>query len=360
MTGSAVPTTRTRISELTHLGRICGSKQRFRDRYEILRILGRGGFGITFLAKDVSLPGHPLCVIKQLFPNVNDPAALERARQRFEQEAKTLGKLGSHSHVPTLLNYFETENEFYLVQEYVRGATLTSEVKQLGQFSETTVKRFLWDFLPILQYVHTNHVIHRDIKPPNIVRCQDDGRLVLIDFGAVKDRMMVANAHLQKSVMTQFVGTVGFSPPEQTASRPVYASDIFALGITCLYLLSGKPPLEFSYDPKTNEINWQEHITVSPYFGNVLSKMIKLSARERYQSVQDVLRAMELEPYLDNLQDCMNLRSRSSLLEQERRGVGGVDHYVPPVVRKALAIRIWQARLNTQYTNALQPCNNFS
>ncbi len=351
------PSVRTRVLELTPLGRLCGSGQRFHDRYEILRVLGRGGFGITFLAKDVALPGAPLCVIKQLFPNVSDPAALNRARQRFEQEAKTLSKLGSHANIPTLLNYFEVGDEFYLVQEYVRGTTLTTEVKQAGRFSEGAVKKFLRDFLPILSYVHANQVIHRDVKPPNIIRCQDDGRWVLIDFGAVKNHMVHGTSNPQKSALTQFVGTVGFSPPEQTASRPVYSSDVFALGITCLYLLSGKPPLDFEYDANTGEINWQEHITVSSHFGSILSRMLKLSVRDRYSSAQDVLRAMELEPYLDNLQDCMNRRSRHTL-NSPYGPAGHSDHYVPPVVRKALAIRIWKARLN-QGCERLQPCGNY-
>ena len=356
---------RLRASQATHLGQICGSQERFCDRYELLRILGRGGFGITFLAKDAYLPGAPLCVIKQLFPNVNNAAAMERARQRFEQEAKTLSKLGSHANVPTLLNYFERDNEFYLVQEYVRGATLSAEVKQFGKFSEEDVKKFLRAFLPILHYVHTNHVIHRDIKPPNLIRCQDDGRLVLIDFGAVKDRMINAAVNPHRSALTQFVGTIGFAPPEQTASLPVYSSDIFALGMTCLYLLSGKPPLDFDYNLKTREIHWQEHITVSAHLGGILSKMIKLSARDRYQSAQDVMRAMELEPYLDHLQNCMNLRSRSAVIASHRAAsqTESASNSVAQDTRKALAIQIWNAKLtNTPRTvnEFLLPCSSFS
>jgi serine/threonine protein kinase len=356
---------RLRASQATYLGQICGSQERFCDRYELLRILGRGGFGITFLAKDAYLPGAPLCVIKQLFPNVTNAAAMDRARQRFEQEAKTLSKLGSHANVPTLLNYFERDNEFYLVQEYIRGATLNAEVKQFGKFSEEEIKKFLRAFLPILHYVHANHVIHRDIKPPNLIRCQDDGRLVLIDFGAVKDRMINAAVNPHRSALTQFVGTVGFAPPEQTASLPVYSSDIFALGITCLYLLSGKPPLDFEYNLKTREINWQEHITVSEHLGTVLSKMIRLSARDRYQSAQDVMRAMELEPYLDHLQNCMNLRSRSTVVANNRdtHSSESTSNSVPENTRKALAIRIWNAKLgqNARSVNEfLLPCSSFS
>lgn len=330
----------------TYLGQLCGSGQRFLDRYEILKILGRGGFGITFLARDASLPGQPLCVIKQLCPKVNDADALQQACKRFEQEAATLSRLGSHAQIPQLLNYFETAGEFYLVQEYVRGFTLTKAVKRYGPFSEAGVKQFLSEFLPLLQYVHSNRVIHRDIKPPNLIRCRDDGRLVLIDFGAVKQIANVSDSGA-KPTTTQFVGTVGFAPPEQLASRPIYSSDIYAVGVTCLYLLSGKPPLEFDYEFLTGDVRWSDYISVSDHFGTVLSKMLKVSPQERFQSVGEVMRALELEPYFDNLVHCMNIKPKPfpHLAAPEETGA---DSYVPPMVRTATAIRDWQAKLKAR------------
>lgn len=328
----------------TPLGKICGTRQLFRDRYEIIRILGRGGFGITFLARDTQLPGRPLCVIKQLCPKVNHTAALEKARQRFAKEAMVLGKLGSHAQIPQLLDYFESNGEFFLVQEYVRGTTLNKELRHTGPWTEDQVKQFLREILPLLHYVHTNHVIHRDIKPPNLIRCKDDGRLVLIDFGAVKEQIAVVEDTSCKAPTTQFVGTVGFAPPEQLATRPIYASDIYALGITCLYLLSGKPPLEFDYEFTTGEIDWQSHIRVSDHFGKVLGKMIKVSSRDRYQSASEVLRALNLEFHIDSLSEC--------LLQQNRPIVPGgetlPDGYVPPLMRTAVSIRDWRTRLQAR------------
>jgi serine/threonine-protein kinase len=216
------------VLQQTELGQLCGQEQLFRDRYEVLRMLGRGGFGVTFLAKDVSLPGEPLCVIKQLCPKFSEPAALEIARKRFEREAKTLGKLGSHSQIPMLLNYFVANGEFYLVQEYVHGATLARLVRRHGCIPEAAAKRFLLEMLPLLQYIHDQQVIHRDIKPQNIIRCKEDGRLVLIDFGAVKEEIVQASDTSMKMPTTQFIGTVGFAPPEQITLRPVFGSDIYA------------------------------------------------------------------------------------------------------------------------------------
>lgn len=352
---------RAEANDRSHLNQFCGSGQRFRDRYEILKVLGQGGFGVTFLARDVQLPGQPLCVIKQLCPKVHDPAALQLARRRFEQEARTLSKLGSHAQIPQLLDYFEAQGEFYLVQEYVRGYTLSREVKRSGPFSEAAVKQFLREFMPLLQYVHSNHVIHRDIKPPNIIRCKDDGRLVLIDFGAVKEKLQVGDTSV-KSTTTQFVGTVGFAPPEQLASRPLYSSDIYAVGVTCLYLLTGKPPLEFDYEFVSGEVRWRDHATVSDHFGTVLSKMLKVSPKERYQSPTEVLRALDLEPYLDNLVYCMNVKPKPFNSVAPEPDPLNSEGYVPQVVKTAMAIRDWQAKMKARRMryNRLQPNITYS
>ncbi|WP_416674020.1 protein kinase domain-containing protein [Egbenema bharatensis] len=323
-----------------HLTQMCGSEVLFRDRYKIMRTLGRGGFGVTFLAEDMALPSHPLCVIKQLCPKVNNPVVLKRACQRFEREAKILSQLGSHAQIPRLLDYFQVEDEFYLVQEYVRGGTLAREIKRHGVMSEGQVKRFLLEILPVLEYIHQNQVIHRDIKPPNIIRCQDDGRLVLIDFGAVKEQFIRETTNTQRGATTHFVGTLGFAPPEQLALRPSYASDIFALGVTCLYLLTGKPPMEFDYDVTTGEVRWQEYVDISEYFSKILEKMLRISPRDRYQSAGEVLRVLELEPYLDNLADCLVSQPRPLSAEEEMP-----SGYLSPIVRTAIAIRRWRNHL---------------
>lgn len=329
------------------LSQMCGTGGLFRNRYKIQQTLGRGGFGITFLAKDVALPGQPFCVIKQLYPKVSHPIALQRACQRFEREAKILSQLGSHAHIPRLLDYFQVNSEFYLVQEYVPGCTLARQIKQDGPMSERQVKQFLSEILPIVGYVHQNRVIHRDIKPPNLIRCQDDGRLVLIDFGAVKEQFVQESGNTQRSATTHFVGTLGFAPPEQLALRSTYSSDIFAIGVTCLYLLSAKPPMEFDYDVITGEVRWQEFVQVSDHFAKILDKMLRISPKERYQSADEILRVLDLEPYLDNLNDCLSVQP-PRLVEEPIP-----DGYLSPIVRTAIAIRRWRARrkLNQQMSD---------
>ncbi len=287
----------------TEVCQACGSKLLLRDRYRLIDNLGQGGFGATFLAKDEQLPGCPSCVIKQLRPATSAPHVLDMARDLFRREAKTLGKIGNHPQVPRLLDYFELGNEFYLVQEYVSGLNLQQEVKQNGPFTEAGVKQFLSEILPVLQYIHSNQVIHRDIKPANLIRRSEDKKLVLIDFGAVKDQVNpnAASTSEQTALTSYAIGTPGYAPPEQMAMRPVYASDIYALGITCIYLLTGRSPKDLNYDPKTGEMLWRQSVHVTDHFAEVLKKMLDISVRHRYQSANEVLRALDLEPYLESL-----------------------------------------------------------
>lgn len=274
----------------------CGSQLLLRDRYRSTRILGRGGFATTFLAADESLPGQPTCVIKQLRPVLTADHILEMSRELFQREAATLGKIGNHPQLPRLLDYFELNNEFYLVQEYVSGATLQQDVRRSGPFDEDRTKLVLKEVLPLLDYLHQQQVIHRDIKPANVIQRSLDNKFVLIDFGAVKDQVnqtAMANAQDDSTFTTFAVGTPGFAPPEQMAMRPVYASDIYSLGVTCLYLLTGKSPKDLNYDPTTGELSWRGLVRVSPAFETVLQTMMAISLRDRYQSAQQVLQALE-------------------------------------------------------------------
>jgi serine/threonine protein kinase len=315
---------------------LCGSTQFFRDRYQIGKTLGKGGFGITFLARDHGLPGKPLCVIKQLCPKISDPVAFDRALERFEREARILGQLGGHSSIPSLMDYFELDAEFFLVQEYIRGGTLSKEVKVSGVWDEAKTRQFLREILAILTYVHGEQVIHRDIKPPNLMRCQDTGRLVLLDFGAVKEGM--SDAELNHDVATtHFVGTMGFAPPEQLALRATYSTDIYAVGVTCLFLMTGKPPNQLGCDARTGELLWQSHASVSPSFERILNRMTKISLQDRYGSTAQVLRALSIEEAGEDLQGYLHRQSRPMELE-----LG--DGYNSPAARMAASIRGWRGK----------------
>ncbi|MEB3227643.1 MAG: serine/threonine-protein kinase [Synechocystis sp.] len=286
----------------------CGGNLRLNGRYQTLGLLGKGGFGATFAAADVGLPGTPICVVKQLRPQADDPNVFRMAKELFEREAQTLGRVGNHPQVPRLLDYFEDSQQFYLVQEYVKGHNLHQEVKKNGTFTEGSVKQFLTEILPILDYIHSQKVIHRDIKPANLIRRQTDQQLVLIDFGAVKnqiDSVLASNTSAQTALTAFAVGTAGFAPPEQMAMRPVYASDIYATGVTCIYLLTGKTPKEIDCNHQTGEMDWENHVTVSKKFAEVIRKMLELSVKHRYKNAQQVLEALNMLPYEEEMMQGM-------------------------------------------------------
>ncbi|MDX1977302.1 MAG: serine/threonine-protein kinase [Pseudanabaenaceae cyanobacterium bins.68] len=276
--------------------RNCGSPLLLRDRYRSSRPLGKGGFGATFLAADTGLPGHPTCVIKQLRPNTQSAGVMKMARELFEREAFTLGKIGNHPQIPRLLDYFEEGGNFYLVQEYVEGETLKQELERRGKFSEMEIRKILAELLPALGFIHQNGVIHRDIKPANIIRRKQDGQLVLIDFGAVStqvNRSPSRDAQDPAEMLTNFaIGTPGFAPPEQMAMRPVYSSDLYALTMCCLYLMSYRSPKDFGYDEYTGQIDWRSHVTLSNDLAVIVDRLLQQSAATRYRTAEEVIEAL--------------------------------------------------------------------
>ena len=273
----------------------CGSNLKLRNRYRASRPLGKGGFGATFLAADEGLPGFPSCVVKQLRPNTQSPSVMKMARELFEREAFTLGKIGSHPQIPRLLDYFEEDSNFYLVQEFVDGETLKQEFERRGAFNEIEIRKILTEIFPALGFMHENGVIHRDIKPANIMRRKQDGQLVLIDFGAVSSQINKPSADEDPSgLLTNFaIGTPGFAPPEQMAMRPVYSSDLYATAMSCLYLMTGRSPKDLPHDPYTGEINWKSQVKLSDRMRVVFEKLLQQSVAQRFRSAEEALKALE-------------------------------------------------------------------
>jgi serine/threonine protein kinase, bacterial len=298
----------------------CGSKLLLHGRYQSLKALARGGFGATFIGVDLKSPKQLVCVIKQLRPATTSLEFLKMARDLFDREAKTLQRIGSHSQIPMLLDYFESEGRFYLVQEYVRGWTIQQEIKRVGVFTEHGAKQFLVEILPVLQYVHDQHVIHRDVKPANIIRREADKKLVLIDFGAVKTQVSqtaIMNSSENTALTAYAIGTPGYAPPEQMAMRPVYSSDIYALGISCIYLLLGKPPKDWDYNAITGDMLWKEQVRISPAFAEILDKMTEVRVSDRYKSAEEVLRVLQLEPYMDSLSQGLTTQPNKTTISQD-------------------------------------------
>ncbi|NMF56785.1 serine/threonine-protein kinase [Pseudanabaena yagii] len=289
-------------------------------RYKLIKKIGAGGFGQTFIARDMRRPGSPPCVVKQLKPASDDPNFIREARRLFNTEAETLEKLGKHDQIPQLLAYFEEDKQFFLVQEFIEGRSLYDELKaplpevsdldhqtqeqileelqnidappRDKQLGEVEVLKILKDVLEVLEFVHSEGVIHRDIKPDNLIRRKKDQKIVLIDFGAVR-AMQDANTKLTadekgESRFTVTIGTPGYMPSEQCAGRPNYSSDIYALGMVAIKALTGYAPTDLPTDPSTGELVWRDKAKVSNGLAMVLTRMVRYHYTQRYQSVREV------------------------------------------------------------------------
>ncbi len=265
------------------------------NRYQVIQVLAVGGFSETFLAEDTYLPSRRYCVIKQLKPIANDPNIYQKIQRRFEREAVTLELLGEGSdQIPKLYAYFCENGLFYLVQEWIQGQTLANIIKTQGSLSETAVREILLSLLSVLDYVHSKGIIHRDIKPDNIILNSSNHKPVLIDFGAVKETIISVANSPGYTTQSLVMGTPGYMPSEQFTGRAVYATDIYSLGLTAIYLLSGKHPRQLQTEPRTGEILWQYHVPgVSPQLAMIISRAIKPQAGDRYSTASQMLYALQ-------------------------------------------------------------------
>lgn len=269
------------------------------DRYRAIKPIGQGGFGKTFLAVDEYKPSLPRCVIKQFFPQ--NSADAEKAAELFRREAMRLDELGQHPQIPELMAHFQQGEQQYLVQEFIDGQNLEQELVANGTFTENQIHELLWDLLSVLEFVHERQVIHRDIKPENIIRRnsitlpdgggENKGQLVLVDFGASK---VITNSSLVKT--GTMIGSAGYVAPEQLAGKAAPASDLYNLGVTCIYLLTQVAPFEL-FDVLDGKWVWRQYLqsNISEDLGRVIDQLLAPNINERYQFVGQVLK--ELEPF---------------------------------------------------------------
>jgi len=270
--------------------------------YRIIEQFGEGGFAKTYKAAQLRRTRNPLCVVKEIpFPIANDPRVLKRARSRFESEARALEILGTHSQIPELFDRFENNNNFYLVQEFIKGYPLSRELTRGRQWTEKKTVAFLREVLEILEIVHDANIVHRDIKPANLIRRKKDKKIVLIDFGAVSEIATLSVNSTGEILTTQAIGTRFYMPAEQSDTRlpPKPYNDIYALGITAIQAFTGLSPNEFLSDPVTCELVWhystldRPAVQVSDGFRDILTGMVRLHFTHRYQSVAQILSALD-------------------------------------------------------------------
>lgn len=268
----------------------CGGRLLLRERYRPLKPLGQGGFGRTFLAQDEDIPSRPVCVVKQLCLANPTPQQQQKAIELFHREAQRLDELGSHPQIPDLLAHFEQNHLLYLVQEYIDGPTLEQDLNQRGIFQEAEIRQLLQDVLPVLSFIHDRRVVHRDIKPTNLIRRRQNGQLVLIDFGIAK--ILSSVTALQTGTI---VGSPEYMAPEQNRGKTLPASDLYSLGMVCIGLLTGRSPADL-FDPDHDRWNWQAYLpagqVLSPSLIHILNKLLKNALNQRFQTADQVLQAL--------------------------------------------------------------------
>lgn len=268
------------------------------SRYHILRELGRGGFGHTYLAEDVNR-FNELCVLKEFLPQVNDDEALQKAKQLFEREADVLYQL-NHPQIPNFRELLRVQargrGRLFLVQDYVEGPTyqelLETRLASGNRFAESEIIQLLQQILPVLSYLHSVGVIHRDIAPDNLILRNLDGLPVLIDFGGVKQLATAVQQQVGANVIPTRLGKAGYAPEEQMASGQVSPSaDLYALAVTALVLLTGQAP-DALYDRYTQRWRWQDYVALSPRLAKVLERMLAARVGDRYSSATAVAHAL--------------------------------------------------------------------
>lgn len=259
-------------------------------RYQIIEVIETGEFGLTYLAKDIRRPGEPQCFVKHLRPGTSEPELINTTRRLFQKEAEVLEKLGQHDQIPQLFAFFEENEEFFLVESFVAGHSLSTEIVPGKPLTEEKVILLLKELLEILVFVHGQGVIHRDIKPGNLIRRYSDNKLVLIDFGSVKE-IHIAQ---RQAPVTVRIGTMEYMPIEQFEYNPQLNSDIYALGMIGIQAMTGLPAYDLPKlrdlkNSQKGEIIWRHLAVCSQGLADILDNMVCYDFRERYQSAAEAL-----------------------------------------------------------------------
>jgi serine/threonine-protein kinase len=274
---------------------------RLRDRYIIQHPLGQGGFSRTYLAEDMGRFNERV-TLKELTPANQGTYALQKAEELFQREAAILHKL-QHPQIPRFWEFFRDGKRLFLVQDYIEGKTyqslLEERIAEQQSFSEAEIIHLLQQLLPVLSYLHSLGVIHRDISPDNIICRSPDGIPVLIDLGGVTQITLEVAATVGSSQNSAAdrsatrLGKIGYAPDEQLRlGIAAPHSDLYALGVTALVLMTGIQPQQL-IDLETMEWNWQKHLSLSPFLSDILNQMLASQPVNRFQSANEVLQQLE-------------------------------------------------------------------
>ncbi len=269
----------------------CGRSLLLANRYRAMKPIGQGGFGKTYLALDEGVSDDPQCVIKHLFQTKGDRPS-DADVERFRQEVDRLAELGEHPQIPELLDYIEAADGNYLIQEFIDGRDFATALAEGGVFEEDGIRQLLEDLLPVLAFIHERRVIHRDIKPQNLIAPVDDRPVVLVDFGSSKQATTTALARTGT-----VIGSAGYTAPEQVMGQSVFSSDLYSLGVTCVHLLTGMHPFEL-FSASQDDWIWRDYLLdpISDELTYVLNKMLRRSVNQRYRTAAAALADLRSPP----------------------------------------------------------------
>ncbi len=259
------------------------------SHYKIIKFLGMGRSGSTYLAENLDLPDCPPCLVKQFQCSATPPMADPLVGKLFDAQAAIYQKVGQHRQIPTLLAKFEEDGNRYLVSEYINGDLLSEELAIGSIWTQTQVFDFLVDLVDIIKFVHSFKYIHQDINPKNIIRRKDDGRFMLIGFSAIKDLGSVwhqISKHDRRYVNIS-IGTPGYIPSEQEQNSAQFNSDLYAVGVIAIQALTGEFPI--LKDDRTRELKWRDDVKIDLRLINIIDKMVRPDYRNRYQSSAEIL-----------------------------------------------------------------------
>lgn len=258
-------------------------------QYQVLRVLGKGGMGTTYLVWNPagvsplsSSSQGQLQVLKEMNANV---AKIPKAQELFEREASTLKTL-KHPGIPKYYDFFLEVDKKYLVMELVHGLDMEKHIRRTGVAPVKQAVEWMIQTCEVLNYLHQLPVpiIHRDIKPGNLLIRNLDKRIVVLDFGAVKEVGMPTGTR---------IGAEGYSAPEQVQGRPVTQSDLYAIGPSLIFLLTGTSPLRFyKRDDSFHQFNWDELTQIPRRLQVVIRRVTELNPSDRYQTAKELIRAL--------------------------------------------------------------------
>lgn len=266
--------------------------QLIQERYYILRLLGTGGFGETYLAKDIGRASNPLCIIKYLKPASTTAAFLKKLRQLFLRQAEILGRLGHHDQMPALVGYFEQDGGFFIVHDYAEGHTLDQEFQPDQRWSESQTTELLKNVLEILSFAHSQGVIHGDVKPENLVRRYRDNRIVLVDFGTVKQEQTQFTAPDGNVHVSIAVSTPGYTAAADGTVIPDYGRDVQAVGYLGIRALTGMSIAALPQDEDSGEVIWSSLALANFELEAFISKLAHPDPEQRFSNASEALRAL--------------------------------------------------------------------